>query len=322
MRTALWKIELLGLSLTTAAGIGVLLTGCDQGCDVDATCVYGTSSGGTVDDACPADPADGPVGPECGIWVSASSGDDSSPGTQQQPVQTLTQAIALAQTGSKRVYACGEKYQEAVILSSGVSLFGGFDCAHAWKYVGTSARATILGTAGQIPLVFSGGDEPSLAGNVEVHAADAVKPGGSSIAVLVQDYAQGALRRADLFAGNGADGGDGVDGGHEGTVKDGLPGKDGVDACTVNPGSGGASVKLNCGDGTFSLGGPGGDGGDLVASSGGEGLPLPDPNPDELGIGGKGEASSPVCTPGHGGIQGITGTDGVPVEQEDRKSVV
>ncbi len=129
MQTTLRRWVLFGLSLVGRLRLSAGMLGCDQGCDVDATCVpRRVARHGIVDDGCPADPADGPVRPDCGIWVSASRGQDSSPGTQESPVQTLAQAIVLAQAGPKRVYACGETYAEPVRLPSGVSLFGGFDC--------------------------------------------------------------------------------------------------------------------------------------------------------------------------------------------------
>ena len=314
MERATWRRYALGGLFLTAFGVaGAGLLGCDQGCEVDATCVYDTNDGGALGGDCPADPATGDVGAECGIWVSTSLGQDSFPGTQGQPVQTLTHTLALANGSSKRVYACGGIYEEAVSVPSGVSMFVWFDCMHGWLYTGTSNRARILAGPGEIALTVLGGDEQSLAGDLVVRSADAVKPGDSSIAVLVREHVHGSLKRADVFAGDGADGADGEDGGHDGNAADGLPGNDGSSACTVEPGPGGASVKLSCGDGTFSLGGPGGDGGELVASNGGDGLPLPDPNPASYGVDGKGEAIAPMCMCGEGGAQGAPGSDSATV---------
>lgn len=304
-----------GLTLLGTSVAGASLLGCDQGCDVDATCVPegwpGTT--GTGDDGCPEDPADGAVRPDCGVWVSASRGQDSSLGTQGEPVRSLAQAIVLAQAGPTRVYACGEVYAEPVSLPSGVSLFGGFDCQNNWVYRGMARRATIAPAPGEIALTMLEGDEESHVGDIEARSADAVKAGESSIAVLVQDEAKGVLRRADIIAGNGADGADGSDGDHDGfPAQKGLAGNDGTAACTAAPGLGGPPVNVTCADGSFSTGGPGGDGGELVASNGADGLPLPDPNPADYGIGGKGEAEAPTCTSGQGGVQGVSGEDGTP----------
>lgn len=134
------------------------------------------------------------------------------------------------------------------------------------------------------------------------------------MAVLIQDQAKGSLRRSDIFAGNGADGADGDDGNHNGfPAAKGIVGNDGADACTADTGLGGSPIKVICGDATFSVGGPGGDGGELVASDGADGLPLPKPNPSAYGVGGKGELSSPACTSGQGGAQGMSGQDGAPI---------
>lgn len=129
------KMARLGSRLGTSVA-GASLLGCDQSCDVDATCVpEGWPSMSGNDDGCPADPADGPVRPDCGVWVSATLGQDTYSGTQRSPVQTLKEAITRAQAGAKRVYACGEIYDEPVSLPSGVSLFGGFDCQNNWIIV-------------------------------------------------------------------------------------------------------------------------------------------------------------------------------------------
>lgn len=313
MPTTLQRWILLGLSLAGSAVASASMLGCDQGCDVDATCVPegwpGTSG---LDDGCPADPADGPIRPDCGVWVSATRGQDTYSGAQVAPVQTLKEAISRAQAGTKRVYACGDTYAEQVKVPSGVSLFGGFDCENGWAYAGIARRAKISPASGNIALIFLDGDEQALVGDVDVRSADAESPGESSIAVLVQEQAKGSLRRAGLVAGHGADGADGDDGDHDGfPAKKGLSGHDGMDSCTGDPGFGGAVVKVTCMDGTFSTGGPGGDGGELVASNGADGLPVPSPNPVGYGLGGKGEAAAPMCTGGTNGVQGASGQDGL-----------
>lgn len=302
-------------SLVLGASVGVLLTGCDQSCDADATCVpegWPWSTSTEAGDGCPADPADGPVEPRCGVWVSATLGLDSSPGTQDSPVKTLHQAIEVAKSGSRRVYACGETFAESVRVPSGVSLFGGFDCQHEWQYGGIEARAKIASLPGAVALVFQDADEEMIVGDVEVHAAGAPSPGGSSIAVLVQQQARGSLVRADIFAGNGADGANGEDGDPYGLpAPKGLPGDNGMDACVANIGLGGLPGIMQCPGGAPSTGGPGGDGGASVAGNGADGTPAPQPNPGQYGAGGKGEQPVQNCTGGQGGEQGAPGQDGI-----------
>lgn len=313
MRTTLQRLVLFGLSFAGPGAVSALMLGCDQGCEVDATCVPEGWTIGSVDDVCPVDPADGPIRPDCGIWASARLGSDTRSGTPESPVRTIAKAVDLAHAGPKRVYACGEIYTEAVQLPSGISLYGGFDCEHGWVYTGTSKRAILSPDPGNIALILADGDGQSVVTDIEARSADALKPGGSSIAVLVQDAAKGKLVRAAIFAGRGADGPNGEDGDHNGfpSLK-GSAGKSGEDACTSDVGIGGVTVTVSCGDGTFSAGGPGGDGGESAASAGADGLPLPDPNPANSGIGGKSQSAMFTCSAGSGGVQGINGQDGVP----------
>lgn len=146
-----------------------------------------------------------------------------------------------------------------------------------------------------------------------MRSADAEGPGDSSIAVLLRDGARGSLRRAAIFAGNGADGRDGEDGDHNGfAAPKGQQGNEGASACTAAPGLGGAPVTIACEGGTYSTSGAGGDGAEQFAGNGMDGLPSVDPNPYSYGLGGLGESGAPSCTPGTGGAQGVAGQHGAP----------
>lgn len=313
MRTTIERWAAFVILLACIGGLVPALAGCDRGCDAYATCFPEDWLADPPIAACPEDPADGPVAEHCGVWVSSTLGQDSGPGTQEAPVQTLAKAIALAQAGSGRIYACGETYAEPVSLPSGISLFGGFDCGHDWAYTGLSHRARIVPAPGFIALTFLEGDEPSMIGDIEARSADAVEPGASSIAVLILDQTRGVLRRADIFAGNGADGQDGADGDHNGfPAKEGVWGKGGADACTADAGMGGDFVALDCGDGSSSTGGAGGDGTEQLAGNGADGLPVVEQDEYGYGAGGKGESAAPTCTGGQSGMQGASGEHGTP----------
>src|SRR5262249_35277884 len=76
-----------------------------------------------------------PAGHSCGVRVSSSTGNDDSAdkavdamGYHFLPYQTFARALKALQPGQKHVYACGESFEEAVTLSSGVTLHGAFDC--------------------------------------------------------------------------------------------------------------------------------------------------------------------------------------------------
>lgn len=282
----------------------------------------GAASSGPV---CPEDPdpAQNYIPDECGVWVSHSLGDDDKgQGTQAAPVQSIARAIELAQSPARppRVYACAEIFAKSVRLPKGITLFGGYDCAAPsgplqWLYKGYEFRATLSPPPGSVALVFLGGDgdAKSLAGDLVAKSADSVEPGGSSIAVLAQADANVEGRRIDVIAGNGADGADGAPGDYMNkAAKAGLSGNDGADACTVDIGTGGLAVTVQCDDGTKTTGGYGGDGNEVFASDGHDGDPLPAPNPQGYGLAGKGETAVTECTGGAQGAQGINGKDGAP----------
>lgn len=292
--------------------LAAFTAGC--GCDQGATCLaakafaVATGGGGTV---CPEDPVDGDVPEECGIWASSSRGDDANPGTQDAPVKTLGRALKLAQDegGPMRVYACGEVFPETVEVE-GASMFGGFDCEHGWTWVGGERRAKIDGPAALATMTLLESERLALFGDLEIVATDAITPGASAIAVFARAGAQARFRRVDVVAGRGADGADGEDGDHNGaSAPQGPGGVDGADACTGDLGPGGVAAKASCGDGEESISGEGGDGGEFAAMDGLDGLQLPDPNPQNKGVGGKGESAAPavLCT---AGLSGAHGQDG------------
>ena len=304
------------IARTVATFVGATLTWGTQGCTIqfggcedDLTCLPERPS------PCPADPAYGEVGEHCGLWVSSSLGDDSSPGSQAEPLKNVREAIKRALAGERRVYACGEVYAEAVELPAGMSLFGGFACEDGWRYDGMLRRASFKPNAEEIPLRLLGGDGASLVGDVIAEAADATEPGGSSIALLIEWQAAGAVRRSAMFAGNGADGEDGEDGNQHGlNATSGLQGNPGEDACSSAVGLGGFPVKFECEDGLSSIGGPGGDGGEAFGNGGLAGLHPPVPNPRAFGEGGAGEGFGPACSAGGKGAAGKHGHEGAPAK--------
>jgi len=303
--------------------------GCDNSCYSDLTCPSlvlvggsggGGGAGGSAEPGCPEDPIDGLVPESCGIWVSASLGVDTNPGTQALPLRSITAAVGLALTGPRRIYACGEVYEESVTLPAGVSLFGGFTCAGQWAFVDKAALATIAPLKPEIALRLGPGQGASLIGDVEVIARDAKVPGDSSIAVFALPGSVAAILRARIVAGDGADGMDGEDGKNNGAAaKKGIDGVDGADACAMEPGIGGASVFLECEDGS-STGGQGGNGGEQFANDGAEGQVAPAPNPQGFGLGGSGEAFLP-CTGGLSGAHGANGDEGKGASTKGRLTI-
>ncbi|XYH95631.1 hypothetical protein ACMHYB_48825 [Sorangium sp. So ce1128] len=263
---------------------------------------------------------------ECGVFVS-EQGDDESPGTKDAPVKTLQRAIRLAASGrgdgekaTRRVYACGGVFEEAISLSQGVDLWGGRQCAGGdWSYGGPLDRQnalTVIAPPVGIPVRVLGGDDAVIAGDdttsvifgVRAVAADAsASDHKSSIAMLLEHGAKAIVQSSVILAGDGKDGEPGEDAPNF-RASPGVVGKDGADACTADVAPGALPVVTVCGDGIESTGGEGGDGGLEAGRDGASGLPEPVGNPPDLGLGGLGASSMP-CK------EGQNGADGAPAER-------
>jgi hypothetical protein len=260
------------------------------------------------------DPSVGGVDEDCGVWVSASLGSDDGPGTRAAPMASLSAAVLKAREAQKDVYACGDVWTEPLLLPSDVSLYGGFDCASGWKYGGELHRSRIETAPGVVPLETEGKQGLMEILDFAFVAADAVEPGGSSIAVIVAQYDSILFRRCTMVAGRGADGLDGdlV----EEPAAAGAAGNPGVDACSSADGPGGEAAETACGPGETSRGGKGGSGGPLAAGDGDAGLPAPagekDPSNPADGDGGKGQTANEACTSGEPGANGAGGAHADP----------
>jgi hypothetical protein len=292
---------------------------------------------GTCEDPCGVDDAAGSRGEECGVFLSASLGNDANPGTRAEPVKTLQHAIDVAASGTtvKGVYACAETFAEVVKLPAGVSLWGGLKCAEDWRVV--SDPTFVKPEEDAVPLTVEGkeGEDPwpvSEIAHVRVEAVGATRPGGTSFAMLVtpfaavtlvhselltgdgaapgggavalflEDHTDLKMRDCSLVAGNGAEGADGKSGNSDPPprAQDAQPG---AEACTakVAPGAPASVAML---DDMVSRGGKGGDGGVNGGTDGEDGTPDFDDDPRTSYYGGGGYGSSTsrdACTDGRGG---------------------
>ena len=281
-----------------ASGLGCGLVE-ETDCSLLATC--GRCDPGT---------ADGPIGDDCGYFVSASVGSDDLAGTKAAPVRTLGRAIELAGERSSSVFACAEEFNEALVIPSGIKLYGGLDCGRSFQPSREGRRTSIAAPPDAVAVTVLGGDWTTRLQNVSIRAADAIVEGGSSIAVLVLEGATFELRFSDVEAGAGASGlsGDMLSPGLK-AAGDGIAGTDGVPACefgedVVEP----DPTVLTCGEMT-SLGGQGGtpeNAGD--AQSGATGLPLFELS--AAGAGGEGATTGAPCSDGAAGQDGPHGKNG------------
>jgi hypothetical protein len=131
---------------------------------------------GAVDECSPENSCLGP-----GVFVSAEVGSDASPGTMDQPVQTVMEGIrrAIDRGGNMNVHVARGGYLEDVVLEEGVSLWGGYEPAE-WgrdpeRFV---SRITLTTSAGLLV--------PALVtGQTKVDGLTLVgRPGGDSSTVV------------------------------------------------------------------------------------------------------------------------------------------
>jgi hypothetical protein len=254
------------------------------------------------DDICIPAEAPGPPPDECGVFVS-SSADAGGDGSKARPFVSLAEAFAAAEPGGN-VYACGERFAEAVTMPAGLRLYGGLDCEGGFRYAPGAARTEIAPAAG-IPLIVDRGGEETRIVDIHVLAPAARRPGGSSIA-MIADGSDITLVRTTLTAGDAANGLDApsLDGDAASPGQDGAPA---LDACTADVTPGGPPIALRCWTGT-STGGGGGWGTALSGEDGEDGLP---PLSTNHGVGQPENDPFGVCTPGAPGVAGLDGAAGL-----------
>jgi hypothetical protein len=289
-------VSFTALLLTLASGLGCGLVE-ETDCSLLTTC-----------GRCDPTQSDGPIGDDCGYFVSASIGSDDLAGTKAAPVRTLARAIELAGERSNAVFACAEEFTEALVIPSGIKLYGGLDCGRSFQPSREGRRTSIAAPPDVVAVTVLGSAWTTRLSNVSIRAADAIVEGGSSIAVLVLEGATFELLFSDVEAGSGAEGLVGDTLGPT-AAGDGIAGTDGEPAC----GFGGGAVDpeptvLTCGEMT-SVGGQGGipeNTGD--AQSGGTGLPLFEVS--AAGAGGEGATTGAPCSEGAAGQDGRHGETG------------
>jgi hypothetical protein len=279
----------------------------------------GTGGTGGNKPDCSGDPSNVNVIDECGVFARADApaGGD---GKKATPFAKLADAVAEAQTSGKRVYACtSAPFKEALTISAGVEVFGGFDCTKAWSW-SQVARTQLSGPADEVALTITSAPGGVLVEGFAITGASPTDPngGGSSIAVVVDDVAA-TLDHCDVKASDAADGVQGT------TPADPVtPGQDApppvhnqMDAC-INAASliGGPPGVTMCGS-IDTSGAPGGKGG-ITGTMSGNGLsggtganPGTSPPPGMDGLGGTGQMGpAGTCQPGDLGAPGDQGNPG------------
>ena len=187
-------------------------------------------------------------------------------------------------------------------------MYGGLACNDGWSFGGVQ-RTVLNGSPGEIPLRLAPGADVIRVSDVTVKAADAVTPGGSSIAVVATGSI-GHFSRCDLIAGDAMDGLTGESGGapiaQAGSGSPGAPACGNKLAPPIAP-IGGAAANNSC-DGITLLAGMGGLGGIAASGNGGNG------EAGDFGAGGvsgTGDKAPPACASGGAGVAGLTGSPGL-----------
>lgn len=263
-----------------------------------------TTTDTTPEPGCIPNMGDAPVGDDCGVFISASKGDDATgDGTKDKPYATPSKAAEVA--AGKPIYMCAEAFAGPFEIKNSALIYGGLDCATDWKYVGLMTLTDISADADQVPLRIAADTVVELQ-DTRVVAADATVKGGSSIAIFVDSGATFNFVRGTAEAGNGAVGQEG--GSFSTGAADGQKGADGGDACSAGTVVTPDPPTSGCGD-PESAGGLGGIGASVQGGDGTAGVP------QALANGGKGESAS-VCsngTVGKVGDPGMAGTGAVGV---------
>jgi hypothetical protein len=240
----------------------------------------------------------GAVEDACGIFVRPD-GSPTGAGTKADPVNSLTAGIALLTRQMPRLYLCEGTFSEETVIPMGVELYGGLDCT-TWVRVGNGVKTTLTAPPEKIPLSLEGGTDPVAVEDLHVLAADAVAPGGSSIAAVV-NHAKTTLRDVVFEAGEAQPGEDGA------LLPDavaGTKGATGPDGCITNHTGFSETTTNRCDSNPISVGGEGGSGEVNWGQLGHHGLPLGAHN------GGLGNSNTEWCTDGGAGNDGLEGLPG------------
>jgi hypothetical protein len=135
----------------------------------------------------------------------APSGNDSGPGSTEQPLRSIGKAIELAGTAGKAVYACNGTYGESISMAgTAVNIYGGYDCSNGWVRT-NEARVEVTSPSNRA-LIITEVTGKMVIDRVNFQASAATEPGSSSIAAFVVGSQDVTLSHADLTAGDGAPG--------------------------------------------------------------------------------------------------------------------
>jgi hypothetical protein len=216
------------------------------------------------------------------VFVDTLSGNDANPGTLAAPKKTIQAGIAAAAAAMpvKQVYVSKGTYAEAVMLSNGVSVYGGYDAASNWARSSSNIMNIVSPTT--VGVSAENLSQPTEIQLLRIQSAAASGmavngDGQSSYGVrIVNSPGSVTVRACTIVTGAGSDGASGTTGstgtagGNGGNASGTTAGGAGTSACGATGGAGGPGVGctgpgISGGNGTQAPGGgssaPGGAGG-------------------------------------------------------------
>ena len=206
---------------------------------------------------------------ETGFFVSGDDeSNDDGDGSRSSPFASIPFAINQIQGPNYDIYvkslSDGQSYLESETITpqTSISLYGGF--GDNWVRDVTNNRTKIQGAA--IAIEFGTVLEEAWFSGFDLTAADASKPGGSSVGVVVRGDNVLHIEDNTLSAGNGGAGSRGGKGGNGASAT-----TNGSNGSGGNGGSGGKGAASSANGGSGGDGGNGGTGGS--GSKGGVGAP-------------------------------------------------
>jgi hypothetical protein len=242
-----------------------------------------------------------------GVLFVSASGSDASPGTQAQPLRTVSAAVATAAASSPpfTVDVAGGTYGEGegVTVTSGITIAGGFDPS-TWAQPGV--QATVI--TGSPQAVYAAGAASVLLEDLTLQGD--TPPGAAQSAYGLREIngSDVSLQGVTVSAQNGTAGAPGVSGpaGQNGSNGSGGGNGQASGGCTSSYGSGGGGGASPVG----ASGGPGGNGG----CSGGNGSGGSSGAGPQGGSGGNGGAGDNQAQAnggsGNNGASGASGPNG------------
>ncbi len=254
------------------------------------------------------------------IFVDVQSGNDSYPGTKEQPLKTISAAIGKASSLPQISYILISEgnYYETFTLNKAISIYGGYSKSNNWSR-SDSYKVSIYPSPEGIKLQDI--NQQVIIDRISISSQDASIESSSSYGLVLLNSTDVRIYKCTIKSGRGANGGDGMSGsnGLQNDVatskgKSGNPGCEdsgGVLCTSCSRPAGGAGGTSVCG----MHGGKGGDAGH-GSNSGLDGASGIGPS-GTGGAGGKGVISgrgtaSPLSTQyGENGADGRNGTNGI-----------